>query len=112
VSRLGKRRRRSAGEPEPEAVEGEVIAAAERIDPRLLLAAPDDVQHSPEALIAWAREHYPEAVRADAEVRRERQHLDAIRRLQQARRTARRRGDPEPDSADFFTGRTPAARSA
>jgi hypothetical protein len=112
VSRLGKRPRRSPGEPEPEAVEGEVIAAAERIDPRALLAAPDDVQRSPEALIAWAREHYPEAVRTDAEVRRERQHLDAIRRLQQARRTARRRGGPEPDPADFFTGRAPADRSA
>ncbi len=98
-------RRREPAQPVAVEVEHEPISAEERIDPRVILDAPSEVQQGgPAAVLASAEKHRPGAVKSDADVTEEREGRAARRALTLARRAARKRGLPEPDPADYLPG--------
>jgi hypothetical protein len=91
---------------EPEGLAPEVahkpISPSERVDPRVVLVAPSEVQRDPEALLRYAAEHYPLAILSEAEVLARRETLARQRAWAEAKRDARKRGIPEPARSDFF----------
>jgi hypothetical protein len=101
---MAKRRRQHEHEPAAVEVAAEPIRPEERLDPRVILLAPEDVQRDPEALLRWAATAHPTAVKSETEVLADRDARAARRALALARRDARRRGLPEPDPADYLPG--------
>lgn len=61
-------------------------SVVDRIDPRAVLVAPDEIQRDPDALYAWVSRHHPRAILSTAEVERNARRRRAVRE----RRTAAR----------------------